>query len=462
MNKKLAAISAMETTVSPPVPLNRDNITTAWLTAALQSTGTIGAGTRVTACDQQPVVAFTLSGEVREDGGGLSRPQIVRLQLTYEGGTGPAQMVIKFGNWTDKRQIPAWPWKTRLVQVVGDMRLEDQFRSEIQFFQEIQPHIGGVQTPKVYYAAISDASNVRGWSYVLFDKRTPLAFCMLMEDLTVDHFTSVRPGESLSFERAKRAFLNIAELHAFGWKQPSLWDQLKLRPAPWLTFLRADDGKQRQQRDKCLHTNFVPAYLKLWAHHPRPNGDGKGDPRLQDPEVIAMLMALNASFATWADAAAKTARQAPQTLIHGDFHGWNHLFDPDDACRVIDFQFFGRGRVTDELVYFFMMSFDSAPEAEIELLRLYHRALVTAGVQDYPYDTFIYEYRVSTLTMLIAGMMRAVKFIKPGAYDNMMRDQKQADLMRLGDLARERMMTRALHWYRTPHLREMFFSVDDG
>ncbi len=449
----------MEPTVVPTIPVNRDDITTAWLTAALQSTGTIGPGTRVRACEQQSMVAFTLSGEAREDGGGLSGPQIVRLLLAYEGGSGPAQMVLKFGNWSDKQQMPAWPWKTRLVQVLGHMRLEDQFRSEIQFFQKIQPHIGGVQTPKVYYAAISDASNAFGWSYVLFDKRTSLLFCMLMEDLTVDNFTSVRPGESLSLGRAKQAFLNIAELHATGWNQRHLWERLQLRPAPWLTFLRADEGRQRQQRDKCLHTNLVPTYLKLWAKHPRPGDGDEGDFSLQDPEVVAMLMALNASFPTWADTAAKTARQSPQTWVHGDFHGWNHLFNPEDTCRVIDFQFFGTGRVTDELVYFFMMSFDWVPEAEEELLRLYHRALVTAGVEDYPCEQFIYEYHVSVLTMLIGGIVRAVKFITPAAYDKMLQDQKQADLMRLGDLARERLVARALYWYRTPHLRETFFSV---
>jgi Ser/Thr protein kinase RdoA (MazF antagonist) len=62
-----------------------------------------------------------------------------------------------------------------------------------------------------------------------------------------------------------------------------------------------------------------------------------------------MLTALNASFATWAEEAAKTARQAAQTIVHGDFHGGNHLFNPHDECRVIDFQFFGKGRVADEL-----------------------------------------------------------------------------------------------------------------
>jgi hypothetical protein len=453
----------MDTIVSPTpsVPLNRDDFTVEWLTAALQSTGTIDAGTRVTACQQQSLVAFTLSGEAREDGGGLSGPQIVRLRLAYAGGSGPLQMVLKFGNWADKRQMPPWPRKTRLIQVLGHMRLEDQFRSEIQFFRQLQPHIAGVQTPKVYYAAITDAPNAPGWSYVLFDTRTTLVFCMLMEDLTVDHFTSVRPGEGLSFARVKQAFINIAKLHAAGWMQSQLWEKLQLRPTPWLSFLRADEGKQRQQRDQCLHTNFIPAYLKRWAHHRHPEHGAAGDPRLQDPEIVAMLMALNASFPTWAEAAAKTARQAPQTWVHGDFHGWNHLFNAEDACRVIDFQFFGKGRVADELVYFLMMSCDSTPETETELLRLYHRALVEAGVEDYPWDQLIYEYHVSTLTMVMGGIVRAVKFITPAAYDHMLHDQKQRDLMRLGDLASKRTITRALHWYRTPRLRKQFFSMAD-
>ena len=74
-------LAAIKPTVSPSVPASRDDVAAAWLTAAWQSTGAIGAKTRVTACESQPVVAFTLSGKVREDGGGLSGPQIIRLQL---------------------------------------------------------------------------------------------------------------------------------------------------------------------------------------------------------------------------------------------------------------------------------------------------------------------------------------------------------------------------------------------
>jgi hypothetical protein len=82
-------------------------------------------------------------------------------------------------------------------------------------------------------------------------------------------------------------------------------------------------------------------------------------------------------------------------------------------------------------------------------------------VEDYSWDQLIYEYHVSTLTMVMGGIVRAVKFITPAAYDHMLHDQKQRDLMRLGDLASKRTITRALHWYRTPRLRKQFFSMAD-
>jgi hypothetical protein len=448
----------MPSAASSQVPVSRDAITAKWLTHALRSTGAIAAESRVTACEQQPVVAFTLSGEAREDGGGLSGPQIVRLKLAYAGGAGPEQMVVKFGNWFDKQQMPAWPLKTRLIQAIGNLRLEDQFRSEIKFYRDIWPHINGVLLPKVYYAAIADIPNVKTWSYVLFDKRTRLRFCVLMEDLAGHQFTPVRPGEGLSFNRAKQALLNIAQLHAFGWNQPELWDRLQLRPTPWLTFLRADEGQQRKYRDKFVHTDFIPTFLKLWAQHPRQGDHAHGFAMLRDPEMAAMLSAFNASFSTWAAEAAKTPREAAQTIVHGDFHGWNHLFNPADECRVVDFQFLGRGRVADELAYFFMTSFDPEPAAEAGLLELYHHALVEAGVQGYAYERFLHEYYVSTLTLLLGSIVRAVKFLKPGQYDKLGLDQKQADLMQVGDLMRDRMMTRALDWYQTPPLRQRFFS----
>ena len=249
------------------VPGHPTEITTAWLTDALRSTGVIAPGTRVRTCAHAPLVALSVAGETRDDGGGLSGPQLVRLQLAYEGGAGPEQIVAKCGNWGDKQHMPAWPLQSRLLQVIGHLRLEDQFRSEMRFYQDIHPHLAGLRLPRVYYVGLTDGPPVRAWSYVLFDTRTPLRFCVLMEDLAVEQFGPVPLGASLPFAQAHQALLHIAQLHAFGWQQPRLWTQLHLRPTPWLPFLRADEGLQRRQRDKFVHTNFIPTFLHRWTPH---------------------------------------------------------------------------------------------------------------------------------------------------------------------------------------------------
>ena len=145
----------MRTSVSPLVPAHPHGITPAWLTGALRSTGVISQATRVTACAQHPVVALTLSGTARADGGGISGSQIVRLVLTYDGGTGPVQIIAKCANWQDKHQMPAWPLKSRLIQVLGHMRLEENFRREVTFFQHIRPHLRGRRLPTIYYVAMA-------------------------------------------------------------------------------------------------------------------------------------------------------------------------------------------------------------------------------------------------------------------------------------------------------------------
>jgi hypothetical protein len=112
------------------------------------------------------------------------------------------------------------------------------------------------------------------------------------------------------------------------------------------------------------------------------------------------------------------------------------------------------------VAYFFTMSLEPAPEMEEELLRLYHHALVEAGVHDYPYRQFLHEYRVSTLTLLLGNLVRATTFLKPSAYTNLAQNRKQAELLHVGDLSRARLMQRAVSWRHTPALRHTFFSKD--
>jgi hypothetical protein len=134
----------------------------------------IAPTTRVSACVQHPIVAVTVSGEAREDGGGISGPQIIRLALTYDGGPGPAQVSAKFGNWQDTHRMPAWPLTSRLIHVLGHRRLEEHLRSDVPCFQHSRPHLRGLLFPQISDVAMVDTRTASAWSSVVFDRRTPL------------------------------------------------------------------------------------------------------------------------------------------------------------------------------------------------------------------------------------------------------------------------------------------------
>ena len=231
-------------------------------------------------CDQHPLVTVSVTGEAREDGGGLSGPQLVRLRSPMRAGQDRYRWWPSSGTGGTSRPCQPGPGRSASSRWSA-ICIEEQFRREILFYQDVHSHLQGLRLPRVYYVAMTDAPSVSAWSYVLFDTRTPLRFCLLLEDLAVDHFAAVPLGASLPFPQAKQALLNIAQ-PAFGWQQPRLWAQLHLRPTPWLTFLRADEGLQRRQRD-VRPTNVIPTFLHRWAQS-HPPAHARGVSMLQEPE----------------------------------------------------------------------------------------------------------------------------------------------------------------------------------
>ena len=57
----------------------------------------------------------------------------------------------------------------------------------------------------------------------------------------------------------------------------------------------------------------------------------------------------------------------PQTLLHGDFHGGNHMYE-DGKIKSLDFQWIGGGLVVIEVFYLIMMSWGIHNFDEIEEL----------------------------------------------------------------------------------------------
>ncbi|MCP4151986.1 MAG: phosphotransferase [bacterium] len=98
-------------------------------------------------------------------------------------------------------------------------------------------------------------------------------------------------------------------------------------------------------------------------------------------------------------------KPGPYTLIHGDAHLGNILYpySPEkDRIRIIDWQSWKTGFAADDMA--FMMAYHWFPEQrksmEMDLLKRYFQKLLEYGVQNYTWDDFRDDYRMSVIKNL--------------------------------------------------------------
>lgn len=81
---------------------------------------------------------------------------------------------------------------------------------------------------------------------------------------------------------------------------------------------------------------------------------------------------------------------APWTLSHGDYRLDNILFRPDGSMVVLDYQGILKARPGFDVAYFITTALTAEHRHEEErLLRIYHDALVAAGVSDYSFEHLV-------------------------------------------------------------------------
>ena len=93
-------------------------------------------------------------------------------------------------------------------------------------------------------------------------------------------------------------------------------------------------------------------------------------------------------------------------MLHGDFRLDNMFFAAGGGLRaLIDWQLSSFGPAVSDIAYFICGSIGpEVPESEIDaLLARYHKALVSAGVTDYPLEDLTAHY-VDVLVVLLARM----------------------------------------------------------
>ena len=93
------------------------------------------------------------------------------------------------------------------------------------------------------------------------------------------------------------------------------------------------------------------------------------------------------------------------TMIHGDAHFWNFLFDNGGKSaniRLFDWSSWNIGRATDDLSYMIGLHWFAERKQLMEekILSFYHEQLLVGGV-DYTWENLLYDYRLSTIVSLL-------------------------------------------------------------
>ena len=364
-----------------------------------------------------------------EGGGGMTDAQLLRISLEYDNqsevqGNEPRTVVAKtlfritmFQTLSLKNRILF----KMLAGAFGNKTEEEFWRTEARFYQEVVPMIqGSFEYPKVFYTGMNGVSDRSKFSSVVLNNSPQLKTIVMVQDMkgweSETILTNLLSG-GLSRDYAENMLKNIAILHASFWgkkmnqlsqtfQEPSKSEIFDCRQATHSRFFAWK--RNRFLSNGCMENIYTS--LKQWSDHrwmrihkdikkpswmitekEKMEEDGS-IPILKDPMVLEMLIAVGNRYPQFNLGVATNYLNKPmQTLLHGDFHAGNHMYGLDQnrgRVVVMDFQMVGSGRVVSDLAYSFvhqMAAFISIDEL-VELIKIYHSALVQNGVLDYPWD----------------------------------------------------------------------------
>ncbi|HVF31576.1 MAG TPA: phosphotransferase [Acidimicrobiales bacterium] len=302
--------------------------TPAWLTRVLHGSGALPTSATVT----------DVRAEQFAQGSGLLS-ELFRLTPTYEGGHGPATLVLKL------------PTSEPSMRGVADAL--GLYARELRFYRELAP-TAPFETAACH-VALADGTG------------TTTDFVLVLEDLA--HRTPLDQVVGCDWEQANAVIDRLADFHAQWWGHDRLPE---------------------------LATTFLPAANPMYvAVLPQLYGPGWVVAR----EVAADLLTddLRAFGDRWADlcGAMLEAIMEPTTLIHGDWRSDN-LFLDGDRLTVIDFQIVGTATGVSDLAYFVSQSLE--PEVSHgrnrELCDGYVRRMADRGVELEPEQAWR-QYRLA-------------------------------------------------------------------
>lgn len=347
-------------------PSRLDDITSDWLTEVLRAERAISADARVEAFERT---------DLGEGEGFVG--DIARLRLAYSAGTGPATVIAKV------------PTAVALNRATG--KSLGVYEREVRAYDTLLPAVD-VPRPRAH-AAIYDAAGdeeafldqmIKAERLPIFLLRVVLRkvqtdadvppCILLLEDLAEAEMGNQVAGCDPA--RAAIALGELARLHAAGWGDacPPL--------RHWFT-----------------NGDIVPRLFHAQYKNNRRSFERFAAARLSEHGMAHVKAIRKTGLAR----ITRLHAEAPRTILHGDFRLDNLFFAADGSlAAIIDWQTVNRGPGVLDVAYFIAGSLPpETPEAVIdELLEGYHDTLVTAGVEDYPFERLLADYEEGLLLLL--------------------------------------------------------------
>jgi len=272
-----------------------------------------------------------------------------------EVGTGQMSVTLRVrldGHDSDSRTVIV---KLARPEIASGPLARAAYAKEVAFYTELAPRLP-VRTPRCHHAAIADDAS---------------AFTLVLDDLA-----DSRPGDQIEgcpVPAAEAAVVNLAALHG------PTWCDDEIAGRPWLST------------DPSLTAEALAPVLEAAAD--------QFATRFAAELTVGERDVLEASrgvLAQWMVAPAPTF-----AVVHGDYRLDNLLFARGDPGKVaaVDWQTVGIAQPGRDLAYFLgtCLAVDDRRRHEHELVARYHGALAAQGVDAYPLDQCVDDYRAGML-----------------------------------------------------------------
>ncbi len=262
-----------------------------------------------------------------------------------------ARLHLKFSD--DRKETLISKIPTQVPEIRSMLAPARIFEREARFFEQIQPLIPEI-TANCVYAAIDTEKD---------------DYLLLLEDLS-----DLREGDQLngcSIDDASYALEALAELHR------TFWSNKNLASFDWLPDINNEGMKVGRE----VYAQSLPGFLEVFGS-------------VVDPENEELVNRFGDNVHQLLDRLA----EMPLTVSHMDYRADNLFFAADGSVKIIDFQTFSRHGHAEDVGYFISqnVSIDDRRNNEDDLLRTYHNALTSGGIE-YSFDQLREDYRIGML-----------------------------------------------------------------